>query len=126
MSYPINMRLRKTGEIVTVYNIFKNSTDKRIYAIIWYQSDAGNRNGKGHGNGWSTILAKGLIPIDYSASNGEFVSKTRLNKEKVTLVSAIFECSDGVRFTSDGSSVEEASTQAKLHELLIHEEENKC
>ena len=125
MSYPINMRLRKSGDIVTVYNIYKNSTDNRPYAIIWNSNDAGNRKGNGHGNGWSTVVAKSLIPVDYSNVNGDFVSNSTLNKTKVKLVNATFECSDGTRFTGEGDEVSNASTQAKLHELLIHEEKDE-
>ena len=92
------MKLRKTGETVRVYNV--SIIDKKSYATIFVPSFAGQ-----HGNGWQFVKISSLIPIDLWAAqfDGGFRSNAKQPniKSRLKLISAEWQCSDGLVFTHE-------------------------
>lgn len=92
----IEMRMRKTGEIVRVYSI--HSDGNYPTAIIYVPSLAV----KQQGNGWQTVRMSLLVPPEFYVDNNS-ISKTQKNKIKsrLKLISAEWMCSDGTIYTHD-------------------------
>lgn len=96
MTNYIEMKIRKTGETVRVYNF---SIEGAVsYATIYAPGLAA----KQQGNGWQTVKVSALVPLDFWIDDG-FCSKTKKNKIKsrLKLVSAEWECTDGVVYTHE-------------------------
>ena len=92
----IEMKLRKTGETVRVYNF---STDGTVaLATIFSPSLARKQNG----NGWSTVKVGALVPSEFWIDNS-FCSKTKKNKIKsrLKLISAEWQCTDGTIYVHE-------------------------
>ena len=88
----MEMYYKRDGIIVEVYKFFENGS-----ALIFSPSMAGKQNG----NGWERIKVSQLIPLNYYNENKKgFMSKTERNKikERLTLSSAQWTCSDGIVF----------------------------
>lgn len=96
MTNYIEMKFRKTGETVRVYNFSTDGTSS--LATIYVPSLAG----KQQGNGWQTVKASALIPLDFWVEDG-FCSKTKKNKIKsrLKLISAEWQCTDGAVYTHE-------------------------
>ena len=92
----IEMKLRKTGETVRVYNF---STDGTTYLATIYSPSLA---GKQQGNGWQTVKVSALVPLDFWIEDG-FCSKTKKNKIKsrLKLISAEWQCTDGTVYTHE-------------------------
>ena len=96
MTNYIEMKLRKTGETVRVYNFSNDGTT--ALATIYSPSLAG----KQQGNGWQTVKVSALVPLDFWIDDG-FCSKTKKNKIKsrLKLISAEWQCTDGTVYTHE-------------------------
>ena len=92
----IEMKLRKTGETVRVYDVSVDAGNS--YATIFSPSLAGKQSG----NGWQTVKMSALVPLDFWIDGG-FCSKTKKNKIKsrLKLISAEWQCTDGSVFTHE-------------------------
>lgn len=105
---------RKTGQRLEVFGI-----DVDHNTAIYYDSRLASSNG---GNGWQKIQVRHLIPEAYYDKAGRaFMSKTERNdiKSHLTLVDAVWQCEDGMRFTH------KALDQAIEHQKeLMAKEEN--
>jgi hypothetical protein len=103
----IEMKLRKTGETVRVYNLSIDGTSSQ--ATIF----SPNLAGKQQGNGWQTVKISALVPIDFWVDDG-FCSKTKKNKIKsrLKLISAEWQCTDGTVYTHE-----------YLEDAIVHEAE---
>ena len=62
----IEMRIKKGGEIVRVYNIGISAEGRKSFATIWHPSQ----------NIFETIEMKRLVPRDYSFGDGSIASKS--------------------------------------------------
>lgn len=117
MTNYIEMKFRKTGETVRVYNF---STDGNMsLATIYVPSIAV----KQHGNGWQTVKTSALVPLDFWVDDC-FCSKTKKNKIKsrLKLISAEWQCTDGTVY--DHEHIEDAiSHEAKIMGEEFNEEE---
>lgn len=102
------MRIKKPGNVVRVYNI----TDG--IATIFNPEMYFKVN-----NGWQKVKVSLLVPIDFPVDSADCVSKTKRNKakERMVLVDAIWRTSDGVEWKH--SEIEEAI----LNEVAIMEAE---
>lgn len=91
----IEMRVRKTEEVVHVYNI--QIVGETSYATIFNANMAIKS-----GNGWQTVKMSTLLPMDFYI-NSNFGSKTKKNKIKsrLKLISAEWQCTDGTVFTHE-------------------------
>lgn len=101
MTNYIEMKMRKTGETVRVYNFSTDGTSS--LATIYVPSLAG----KQQGNGWQTVKVSALVPLDFWVDDA-FCSKTKKNKIKsrLKLISAEWQCTDGAVY--EHSDLEEA------------------
>lgn len=99
MNNLIKMYSKTQNSIVDVYKINENGT-----AVIFSSNLAAKQNG----NGWNIVKLKYLIPLEYynEHSNG-FISKTKRNqiKERLTLTSAVWTCTDGTSFTDCNKAI---------------------
>ena len=95
MKDPIEMRMRKGGEVVHLYNI--QIVDGTSYATIFNANMA-----KKSGNGWQTVKVSALLPLDFYMEKA-FMSKIKVNKIKsrLKLISAEWQCTDGSVFTHE-------------------------
>lgn len=111
----IEMKERSTGNIVRVYQFLVDNGNPK--ALVFDPAFAGKQNG----NGWRFLAMKTLVPKDYAGEDGKFQSKTKRNKAKdrITLVDAIWRCTDGVEFKRENISL------AILHELELMGKERK-
>ena len=103
----IEMKLRKTGETVRVYNF---STEGILsFATIYIPSMAIKQNG----NGWQTVKVTALVPLEFWP-NDKLCSKTKRNKIKsrLKLISAEWQCTDGAVYAHE-----------YLEDAIKHEEE---
>ena len=115
----IEMKFRKTGETVRVYNFSTDGTSS--LATIYVPSLAG----KQQGNGWQTVKVSALIPLDFWIDNS-FCSKTKKNKIKsrLKLISAEWQCTDGTIY--DHEHIEDAiQHEAELMGEEINDEKGK-
>ena len=94
----IEMRIKKGGEIVRVYNIGISAEGQKSFATIWRPSQ----------NMFETVQMKILVPLDYSFNNGDLASKSEKNKikEKLTLSYAEWTCTDGTVFNNCNDAIE--------------------
>jgi hypothetical protein len=96
----VEMYYKKDGCKVTVSSFFENGT-----ALIFSPSLAGKSNGAG----FIKVKVNQLVPVDYFEEHSKtFISKTERNKIKsrLTLVSALWECSDKMQYKSCDEAVE--------------------
>ena len=114
MTSYVEMKLRKTGETVRVYNFSIDGTSS--IATIYSPTLAGRQQG----NGWQTVKVSALVPVDLCADDG-FCSKTKKNKIKsrLKLISAEWQCTDGSVYTH------EYLEDAIKHEAALMDEEFK-
>lgn len=110
----IEMKLRKTGEIVRVYGVSVAVETGCSYATIFNSGLASKQSG----NGWQTVKMSALIPLDFWVGDA-FCSKTKKNKIKsrLKLISAEWQCTDGTVFTH------EYLEDAIKHEAKLMDEE---
>ena len=94
----IEMRIKKGGEIVRVYNIGISAEGQKSFATIWRPSQ----------NTFETVQMKNLVPLDYSFEDGSVASKSEKNKikEKLTLSHAEWTCTDGTVFNNCNDAIE--------------------
>lgn len=94
----IEMRMKKGGEVVRVYNIDITAEGRKSFATIWRPSQ----------NMFETVDMKTLLPLDYSFNNGDVASKSEKNKikEKLTLSHAEWTCTDGTVFNNCNDAIE--------------------
>lgn len=71
----IEMKLKKTNEIVRVYNISTPLNTNKVIATIFIKSLY-----KATGNGWQTVSIGKLVPIDIPCNPDELQSNTHLHK----------------------------------------------
>ncbi len=81
------MRFKKTGEIVRVYDV----TDG--IATIFDPSLYQRQN-----NGWAKVKTSQVVPLDFPLNSKDYVSKTKKNKAKdrMQLVDATWRTTDGM------------------------------
>lgn len=108
MSLYEEMRIKKPGNVVRVYDI----TDGMATIFnpeMYYKVN----------NGWMKVKASNLVPIDFPINSADSVSKTKKNKakERMTLVDAVWRTSDGIDWQH--CEIEEAI----LHEISLMEAE---
>lgn len=65
------MRLKKSGEVVRVYDITDGIAT--IFDPSLYQKQ---------NNGWSKVKASQVVPLDFPLNSKDYVSKTKKNKAK--------------------------------------------
>ena len=80
------MRLKKTGEVVRVYDITDGT------ATIFDPSLYLRQN-----NGWAKVKASQVVPMDFPLNSKDYVSKTKKNKAKarMQLLNATWRTTDG-------------------------------
>lgn len=101
---------------VEVYHFYEDES-----ALVFSPSLAGRQNG----NGWIRCKIKMLLPIEY-ATNQTFMSKTQRNKikERLSLTSAIWTCTDGAEFTNCDEAINHEQTLMKAEVENHVESEN--
>ena len=94
----IEMRIKKGGEIVRVYNIGISAEGQKSFATIWRPSQ----------NMFETVQMKILAPLDYSFEDGSVASKSEINKikGKSTSSHAEWTCTDGTVFNNCNDAIE--------------------
>ena len=94
----IEMRIKKGGEVVRIYNIGISAEGRKSFATIWRPSQ----------NKFETIEMKNLVPLDYSFEDGSVASKSEKNKikEELTLSHAEWTCTDGTVFNNCNDAIE--------------------
>ena len=94
----IEMRIKKGGEIVRIYNIGISAEGQKSFATIWRPSQ----------NTFETVQMKNLVPLDCSFEDGSVASKSEKNKikEKLTLSHAEWTCTDGTVFNNCNDAIE--------------------
>lgn len=106
----IEMKKKKNGNIVHVYNFSVSPEGKHSYATVWIPAE----------RRWETLSVSAIVPLDcHIASDGDGCnSKTERNKikEKLTLDKAIWVCSDGTSFLSLIENHHEGLNEAIKHE----------
>lgn len=124
MTNYIEMKLRKTGETVRIYNF---SVENGCPHAIIYSPSLASKQG---GNGWQIVKASALIPVDFwiddSKTDKNFCSKTKKNKIKsrLKLISAEWQCTDGTVYTHE--YLEDAiKHEAELMNEELEEEEGE-
>ena len=105
------MYFKKHNCLVHVYEFY---SDKHLMAIIW------TPGGTDNGSGWMRVRAKDLIPMEYFDGASGFQSKTYKNriKERLKLVNATWECTDGTQFDNVNQAIE--------YEKVFYEAERKA
>ena len=93
MNNYIEMRIKKGGEIVRVYNIGISAEGRKSFATIWRPSQ----------NKFEIIEMKNLVPLDYSFKDGSVASKSE--KNKITLSYAEWTCTDGTVFNNCNDAI---------------------
>lgn len=100
----VEMRKKKTGELLRVYDFV--TIEGTLKAVCWSPELAG----RSHGSGFFTLKANQLLPIDYSDTEGNFISPTSVTNEShvagnpLKLVKAIFQAKDGATFSNFNSN----------------------
>lgn len=120
MNNYFEMKFRKTGETVRVYNVCVDAGVS--YATIY----SPNLAGKQGGNGWQTVKMGTLVPLDFWTDDG-FCSKTKKNKIKsrLKLITAEWQCTDGTVFTHEYLD-DAIAYEAKLMGEEYEKENNEC
>ena len=65
MNDEMEVRIKKSGEVVRIYNIGISAEGRKSFATIWHPSQ----------NIFETIEMKCLVPLDYSFEDGSVASK---------------------------------------------------
>ena len=80
------MRFKKTGEVVRVYDITNGVAT--IFDPSLYQKQ---------NNGWTMVKASQVVPMDFPLNSRDYVSKTKRNKAKsrMQLLNATWKTTDG-------------------------------
>lgn len=102
------MRLKKTGEVVRVYDITDGVAT--IFDPSLYQKQ---------NNGWSKVKASQVVPLDFPLNSKDYVSKTKKNKAKARM-----QLLDATWRTTDGRLWNHSDLDAAVdHELALMEAE---
>lgn len=102
------MRLKKTGEVVRVYDITDGVAT--IFDPSLYQKQ---------NNGWSKVKASQIVPLDFPLNSKDYVSKTKKNKAKARM-----QLLDATWRTTDGRLWNHSDLDAAVdHELGLMESE---
>jgi hypothetical protein len=102
---------KKDNTVVDIYHFNLDDT------VTVYSSHLAARQ---NGNGWTKLKLKNLIPLDYYDEEKKgYMSKIERNKikERLTLTSAIWTCTDGASFSN--------CNEAISHEYKLFKEEEK-
>ena len=109
------MYFKKHNCLVHVYNIYQ---DKHLMALIWTPGDTQN------GSGWMKVRAKELVPMEYFDGNAGFQSKSYRNriKQRLQLVNATWECTDGTQFDNVKQAIDYESVFYEMERKTIIED----
>lgn len=104
------MYFKKHNCLVHVYSIYQ---DKHLMALIWTPGDTQN------GSGWMKVRAKELLSMEYYNGSSGFESKSYRNrvKQRLTLINATWECTDGTQFDNVREAID--------YEKVIYEHEKQ-
>lgn len=102
------MRFKKTGEVVRVYDITNGVAT--IFDPSLYQKQ---------NNGWTMVKASQVVPMDFPLNSRDYISKTKRNKAKsrMQLLNATWRTTDGRLWNHSDI------TSAVKHELKLMESE---
>ena len=104
------MRFKKTGEVVRVYDITDGIAT--IFDPSLYQKQ---------NNGWTKVKVSQVVPLDFPINSANYISKTKKNKAKarMQLVDATWETSDRVLWSHC------ALEDAIAHEIELMDKERR-
>lgn len=105
----IEMRLKKSGNVVKVYDI-TNGVATIFNPEMYIKNN----------NGWDQVALKRLVPMEYPVNNDTYITQTTKNKAKkrMHLEDAVWKTSDGELWKHENID------DAIAHEIELMEKEN--